>query len=730
MAQLRYQSVAAPNLSGISQILANSSSGFSAGFDKLSNLLNERANDRATAQSNAIIPELAQVGSEAEVNQFLQGLGGKIDPRNMSPELLSAITNLRKNAQGFDQGRLDQSKTRADIRGVDARTRGTQAQTQIALNADGRTQTQFDRGIAREDALAGHTNHFANARIGAYRGQNDLGGLAPSTLIQTESGGNFAASNDATGSSGRKGHFGRVQFGKDRLDDAKRAGAIPKDMTPEQFLKDPDAQVNAEKWHFGDIQQNIDKAGLTKYIGQNVNGTPITRDGIVAMAHLGGFAGAKKFLESGGKYNPADSNGTTLSAYAKTHAGNTSGNVPYDYSSGGVLRPQDINPLIDETYKAFGIGQDRRNTDAVNADANRARDTAFNNAQTASNTASAGLAAAIERANTSLNPTEAVQSIASDPNLTPEEKQAALGSLGNLPVDTIQAPRPGSQPASFPETGQANVIIDSFVKEQQAALANNDNIRINKNAAEAYSDGSPANKLLERIPGLNANNATVLTAINKVREALPAGASPALAASLIEETVRQGRSFIPFDGEDSSTVEIDTDAAIAKGRQILSPEGVRGAAEITAQAENNKAGLDQIQQAISGLQTQITREEQLGRDSSASRELLKNYNDRLLTFQRDNPVVGQTNRAVEQTAAPQGQQVPVSQNPAEREAAVTYLRSQPELVQQLQNWGSYNEAQKAAIIQQATQHVLSERLMTTNQKRAVIGELNALRAGN
>lgn len=744
MAQLRYQSVAAPNLSGVAQMLANSSSGFSAGFDKLAATFGGLADDRKqaaiTSQSNALIPELAQVANEGDVNGFLSGLKGRIDPKNMSPELIKAIQNLRGNAQEYDQNRLNQSKTSADIRGIDTRTQGTQAitagvraNTQIALNADGRAQTRFDRGIARENALANHTNHFANARIGAYRGQDDLGGLAPSTLIKTESGGNFQAHNNATGSSGRKGHFGRVQFGKDRLDEAKRAGAIPSDMTPDQFLKSPDAQRNAEKWHFGNIQDNIDKTGLNQYIGKNVNGTTITRDGIVAMAHLGGFAGAKKFLETGGKYNPSDSNGTTLSAYAKTHAGNTTGSgvVPaYDYSSNGVLRPSDINPLIDETYEVFGIGQDRRNTDAVNADANRTRDTAFNNAEQTRRDASAGLAAAIDRAKTSLNPTEAVQQIAGDPNLTPEQKQVALTQLNNLPVDTIQAPAPGTQPAQFPQQGQANVIIDSFVKEQRAALANNDNIRINKNAEEAYSDGSPANKLLERIPGLNANSATVLSAINEVRKGLPAGSSPALAASLIEETVRQGRSFIPFDGEDSSTVEIDTDAAIAKGREILSPEGVRNAAEITAQAQNNQAGIDKIQQAISGLQTQITREEQLGRDSLASRELLQNYNDRLKTFQRDNPVVGQTNRTVTQEAAPQGEQVPVSQNPEDRKAATAYLRQQPELIQQLQNWPNYTNAQREAIIQQMTQKVLNERLMTTNQKRAVIGELNALKGGN
>jgi len=33
------------------------------------------------------------------------------------------------------------------------------------------------------------------------------------------------------------------------------------------------------------------------------------------VAHLGGKNGMRKFLQTGGKYNPEDSNGTSLSDY-------------------------------------------------------------------------------------------------------------------------------------------------------------------------------------------------------------------------------------------------------------------------------------------------------------------------------------------------------------------------------------------------------------------------------
>lgn len=141
------------------------------------------------------------------------------------------------------------------------------------------------------------------------------GGQFPASLIQSESGGNWSALNS-------EGYGGRLQFGADRLADAARAGVIPAGLTGAQFSQLSPAQQQAvESWHFGDIDQQAQRMGLDQYLGQNVGGVPITQDGIRAMAHLGGIGGAAKFLQSGGQYNPSDSNGTSLSDYARQHGG-------------------------------------------------------------------------------------------------------------------------------------------------------------------------------------------------------------------------------------------------------------------------------------------------------------------------------------------------------------------------------------------------------------------------
>lgn len=141
-------------------------------------------------------------------------------------------------------------------------------------------------------------------------------------LVANESGGNTTAENNAVGSGGKVGHFGLLQFGQDRLSDAKSAGIIPKNMTPEQF-RDSSAEVQNKvaDWHFDDIDKQSQSAGLDSYYGKTVKGVTIDRDSIRGMAHLGGITGVKKFISSNGQYDPADVNGTKISDYGKKFGG-------------------------------------------------------------------------------------------------------------------------------------------------------------------------------------------------------------------------------------------------------------------------------------------------------------------------------------------------------------------------------------------------------------------------
>lgn len=161
-----------------------------------------------------------------------------------------------------------------------------------------------------------------------YPGETTPGGLSMGVPVQpdyvksiigTESGGRWDAKNNEIGAGGKAGHFGRVQFGQARLQEAMDAGAIPQGVTPEQFMASPELQMAAEQWHFADLESQ-----LGDLVGKEVNGQVMDMGALVAMGHLGGAAGARKYVESGGAYNPSDSFGTSLADYAQKHGGKVS----------------------------------------------------------------------------------------------------------------------------------------------------------------------------------------------------------------------------------------------------------------------------------------------------------------------------------------------------------------------------------------------------------------------
>ena len=126
------------------------------------------------------------------------------------------------------------------------------------------------------------------------------------SMKKSESSGNYMVVN-------QEGYMGAYQFGNARLTDFKNATG--KDFTKQEFLESQELQDDVFDWRTNDIVSYINTKGLDKYIGTEVNGVLVTLNGLVAVAHLGGKNGMSKFLTTGGKYNPADSNGTTLTNY-------------------------------------------------------------------------------------------------------------------------------------------------------------------------------------------------------------------------------------------------------------------------------------------------------------------------------------------------------------------------------------------------------------------------------
>lgn len=177
---------------------------------------------------------------------------------------------------------------------------------------------------------------FSRGQLAVEQNPDVVAGGFEAALLRRESGGRPDVVN-------KFGFAGLYQFGAPRLAElglydpqggelsgwnsrtggkAKWSGRFnipghPEVRTLDDFLASPGAQRVAFAIHRQKMDEEIAARGLDQYIGQTVGGVTITRDGLHAMMHLGGAAGAEKVLKSGGAVNPADDNGTTVLDYAR-----------------------------------------------------------------------------------------------------------------------------------------------------------------------------------------------------------------------------------------------------------------------------------------------------------------------------------------------------------------------------------------------------------------------------
>ena len=121
-------------------------------------------------------------------------------------------------------------------------------------------------------------------------------------LKQSESSGKLSAEYQTKDG---QTYSGLYQFGAARLADYKSASG--ERFTQDEFKQDAALQEKIMAWHLSDIDEAI--AGL----GDKAQG--YNKDGLRAVAHLGGKSGMAKYVKSGGTYDPSDELGTSLSDY-------------------------------------------------------------------------------------------------------------------------------------------------------------------------------------------------------------------------------------------------------------------------------------------------------------------------------------------------------------------------------------------------------------------------------
>lgn len=177
----------------------------------------------------------------------------------------------------------------------------------------------------------------------------------------------------------RKGNLygGLFQFGDARLEEVNAALNTNYSAMDLKMGKVPvSEQKRMGDWHFGQIDTFIKEEGLEKYIGTTINGSVVTRNGMKAVAHLGGNGGLKKYVESGGTYNPHDGKevdgvmqeGTYLSDYmgrfGNTNAAAATSGAPVEMQNSTLAQKYNLSSLSDVSVKdERPIGQ--RFTDGI-----------------------------------------------------------------------------------------------------------------------------------------------------------------------------------------------------------------------------------------------------------------------------------------------------------------------------------------------------------------------------
>lgn len=154
----------------------------------------------------------------------------------------------------------------------------------------------------------------------------------------SESGGDYSAVNDL-------GYTGKYQWGKDRLTDYNNA--MGTDYTLKDLLKSPELQEKAQAWSEGDIMQYVKDNGLDAFYGKTIQGITMTPSAMLGMAHIGGRAGMKKWLLTGGEYNPEDKNSTSIADYAAKFATR----LPSGMGQAGISYGEGM-PSMDEAMAA------------------------------------------------------------------------------------------------------------------------------------------------------------------------------------------------------------------------------------------------------------------------------------------------------------------------------------------------------------------------------------------
>lgn len=643
MAQGRqnWQEVAAPSFAGVGAMMSAAGSSWDNGMNTLLSGLDRAKLAQQERLSNAALLPLANVGSDAEAAAALGNL--TIDPRNISAAAMETIMGTRARGMDLDTARMGNRDTNSQIGYRDG-------QMQIAANRDGRDQLDWNWGDQNRRDEAAWAATVGAAQQTAYDGSygtRQNGAYNP--------GGNGSGPQGAGGAMPDPTSYVRYQNqGATRslpLDD-RLVGAMS--FLPEMGVTmevHSGGQSSAEEggprtgstrhdhgmagdvdFYQGDRKldwNNPDDLPLLSTIVQRAKGNGVTGIGAgddymgAGRFHIGfgdpgvwGAGGkganAPEWLRAAYDGVPAAQGGMPTQT-----GGNFRGDIMAALPENSTLSMAQVTGAVDGVYGAYDRAvtdrQGYRTTDIsndTNAQSLLEAQTTWNRDQRVAADTELAAGMALDAVQTTVSDVEGRNKIIDNPDLTPAQKTLALAEIAN--VDREAATYAGFQPlAPAAPEGYSEIQqnVANLNNQNAAAMSGNQLATVNQLAQTTYSDPTTApTVLMDKMAEQFGEDFTDSPAVGQriIKEvAAELGVSASTAAALLEQTVQQGASGNPFDGQSRNTMRFDADAAIKLGRDNLDPEAIRAASELLGANETQAATLANFESGIAALTDRI-----------------------------------------------------------------------------------------------------------------------------
>ena len=244
--RLRYNAIAAPDVSQASAALARANQSFNSAFDGGQDILSKYGAAQQKRVDDEILSEIAALGDEAEFDAYIDG--GNLAGRNVSDAMRTHILGLRSGLVNDD--------------GTRARTAGTRAGTSIRLAQESRDSSDYLDRIGRRDAERAAAPLINQAREYGL----DNGDIVGDTITRQNGGNRQVAYRDGIAGieSAGSGDYnavgptdpelgralGRYQIMEANIGPWSRA-ALGQEISVEEFMANPDLQDAIFDHRFG-----------------------------------------------------------------------------------------------------------------------------------------------------------------------------------------------------------------------------------------------------------------------------------------------------------------------------------------------------------------------------------------------------------------------------------------------------------------------------------------------